>query len=188
MKCCSCTGSTPWCTQTSTLCLCPGVYIGTVANYLERTCHCTSITYWLIHLGKSKRVLHFVNYFTSFTLHKSRIPSLYKKYSKDNKYSRKIEKGEELFKGSGPTWSNFEVGCAFLVLFGSMTPKSYFQAELHCNFPLCGNHCVGRGRGRNYTVDRYAGYSLCKRRASSQWSCRMGLAPSCLPLRTWAPC
>lgn len=45
-----------------------------------------------------------------------------------------------------------------------MTSKSHFQAELHRNFPLSGNHRVGRGRSRDYTVDRYYGdYSLCKR-------------------------
>lgn len=53
-------------------------------NYLEWTCHCTSIICWFTHLGKRKRVLCFVNY-CSFTLYKSSLPSLCKKYS------RKIE-------------------------------------------------------------------------------------------------
>lgn len=86
MKCCSCTGSTPWCTQISTFCDCVQdlilVLLQTIYSGLVT---CTSITYWFIHLGKSKRVLYFVNYCASSTLYKSRLPSLHKKYSKDKK-------------------------------------------------------------------------------------------------------
>lgn len=109
MKCCSCAGSTPWCTQTSTPCDCVQEFILVLLQTTQSglvTAHQLPIDSYTQVKAKGCCTLSII------VLLSLPIGADYPPFIRNTPRIRNTPGRLQLLRGPGPPWSNFEVNCA----------------------------------------------------------------------------